>query len=267
MSDRRFHILSLLVSLLGLVLFFSEVSRFSYVREAVNLINNFLAPLLEFKDQTVSELKEEAKAYVYLVHTEKENIRLRRKLNSLILTDKELSACMSELEALRKTVDIPPGFVKLRYKVSRIIYYDPSGFDLFLIIEGGRDKGFREGDLVVSRSHVIGAIESVFASTSRVITPFNEKFSSSAVVGTKPKRYIYKGGFPSGELLHVKVGDKVLKGEDVFMVDIKGYIPPFLIGKVGSVERGKDPFFKKVKVEPAVDPRAEMYVYVIRRHY
>jgi len=265
MSDRRFHTLSLLVSLLGLILFFSEASRFSYLRGAVNLANNFLAPLLEFKDQTVSELKEELRAYIYLVNTEKENIKLRRRLNSLMLTDKELSACISELEAFKSILDVAPGFAKLRYRVSRIIYYDPSGFELFLIIEGGKDKGFKEGDLVVTRSHVIGIVESVFASTSRVITPFNEKFSSSAVVGTRPQKYIYRGGFPFGKLLHVRVKDVVREGEEVFMVDVKGSIPPFLIGRISSVERGEGPFFKTVRVEPSVDPRAERYVYVIRR--
>lgn len=265
MTGRRFHLLSVLVVVFGLVLFFSEFSRFSYVRAVVSMVNTLVSPIMEFKEHTVTELREELRAYLYFVDTEKENIRLKRRLNSLLLTEKELMACMSELESLSKKVGVYSHFKKLRYKVSRVIYYDPSGFDLFIVIEGGEDKGYREGDLVVTENYVVGVVETVFGSTSRVITPFNEKFSTSAVVGTSPKKYIYRGGFPKGNLLHVSVEDEVSKKDDVYMVDIKGRLPPFLIGRISDIRRGKDPFFKEVKVKPEVDPREEEFVFVIRR--
>ncbi|WP_457600696.1 rod shape-determining protein MreC [Hydrogenivirga sp.] len=265
MTGRRFHLLSVLVVVLGLVLFFSDFSRFSYVRAVVKVVNTFVAPLIEFKENTVAELREELTAYMHFVNTEKENIRLRRKLNSLLLMEKELNACLMELEALHNKLKVPMSFKRLRYRVSRVIYYDPSGFDLFVVIEGGEDKGYKEGDLVVTESYVVGVIETVFGSTSRVITPFNDKFSSSAVVGTGPKKYIYRGGYPKGKLLHVSVEDKVSKGEEVYMVDIKEKVPPFLLGRIDRVSRGKDPFFKEVSVKPEVDPRTEEYVFVIRR--
>ncbi len=265
MTDKNFHIFAITVVVLGLVVFLLDISRFSYVRIAVNTANTLIAPVLELKEHLAIELREELRAYLYLVSTERENIRLRRKVSTLILTQKELDACLSELENLQSKVGLSPQPRKLNYSLSRIIYYDPSGLDLFLIIEGGKDKGFREGDIVTTEHYVVGIIESVFASTSRVITPFNERFSVSAIVGSGPKRYIYRGGFPSGSLLHVKINDRIFGGEEVFMVDIKGAVPPFLIGKVGSVKRDGNPFFKSVEVKPIIDPRRERYVYVIRR--
>jgi rod shape-determining protein MreC len=265
MTDRRFHLLSGLVVLLGLILFFSEFSRFSYVRAVVKTVNQIVAPLIEFKEQLTAELREEIKAYFYFVETEKENIRLRRKLNNLLLVERELKACLMELEALSRKLNIPSHFKKMSYSLSRVIYYDPSGFDLFIIIEGGEDKGYREGDLVVTEESVVGIIETVMSSTSKVITPFNDKFSSSAVVGTNPKKYIYKGSYPLGNLLHVNVEDKIRAGDDVYMVDTRGRIPPFLLGLVEKVSRGKDPFFKEVKVKPAIDPRSQELIFVIRR--
>jgi len=234
MTGRRFHLLAVLVVLFGLVLFFSEFSRFSYVRAVVRVVNTLVSPVMEFKEHTIRELREELRAYLYFVDTEKENIRLKRRLNSLSLTEKELTACLSELESLSKKMGVSSHFRKLKYKVSRIIYYDPSGFDLFIVIEGGEDKGYREGDLVVTEHYVVGIVEAVFGSTSRVITPFNEKFSTSAVVGTSPKKYIYRGGFPEGNLLHVSVEDEISREDDVYMVDIKGRLPPFLIGYVSG---------------------------------
>jgi len=198
----------------------------------------------------VSELREELGAYFHHVEVEKENIRLRRRVNALLLTEKELNLCLAELDRLSRELKLNGGFSRLKYSVSRIVYYDPSGFDLFVIIKGGKDRGFKEGDLVVTDSTVIGIVESVFGTTSRVITPLNEKFSSSAVLKGSRKRYIYRGGYPEGDLLHVNVEDRVKEGDAVLLSDLKRRIPPFVIGKVVRVERGKDPFFRKVKVKP-----------------
>ncbi len=265
MTSRRFHTLAVLSTALGLILFFSEFSRFSYVRELVKAVNTLTSPLLRFKEHVVSELREEMGAYLHHVDVERENIKLRRRVNSLLLTERELEACLTELNKLTQRIGIEERFRRLNYTVSRIVYYDPSGLDLFVIIRGGKNRGFREGDLVVTESAVVGVVEAVFGSTSRVITPFNEKFSSSAIVKGRKKRYIYRGGFPEGDLLHVHVEDRVSKGDEILFTDVKRRIPSFTIGKVVSVERGKDPFFRKVKVKPAVDPREEEYVFVIRR--
>lgn len=264
MTGKRFHILSLLIVIFGIVVFVSDLSHLSYVRSATKAVNVLVSPILRFKERTLSELAEELGAYFHRVEVEKENVKLRRMVNTLLLTEKELQACLSELNKLSAKLNISPPFEKLNYALSRIIYFDPSGFDLFIVIEGGRDRGFHEGDVVVTEDRIVGVVESVFASTSRVITPFNEKFSLSAVVGKNSKRYIYRGGFPLGNLLHVNVEDEVKKGEEVFVASLKRKIPTFLIGRVERVSRGKDPFFKEVKVKPAVDPRALEYVFVIR---
>ena len=265
MTGRRFHLLSFLLIVLGFVVFFSDFSHVSYVRMIVSAINQVVAPVVRFKERTISELREELSAYFHEVDVAKENIRLKRKLSSLLLTEKELSACLAELERIEKKVGVSSGLKKLDYVMSRILYYDPTGFDLFVIVEGGRNKGIREGDLVVTENSVVGVVESVFGSTSRVITPYNKKFSVTVVVGMKRKKYIYRGGFPEGSLLHVNIEDKVKVGEKVYIAELRRKVPPFLVGKVREVKKGRDPFFKEVKVEPEAVPRAEDYVFVIRR--
>ena len=265
MTGLRFHLLSILAVILGLIFFFSDISRVSYVRSMVSAINQMVAPVVRLKEETVTKLREELSIYLHNVEVAKENVRLKRKLSSLILTERELSACLTELEKMERKLRASSGLRKLRYVMSRILYYDPTGFDLFVIIEGGRDKGIREGDLVVTERSVVGFVESVFGSTSRVITTYNEKFSTTAIVGGRGKRYIYRGGFPEGSLLHVSLEDDVKVGEEVYLVGVRKKIPPFLIGRIKEVSRGKDPFFKEVRVEPEAVPREEDYVFVIRR--
>ncbi len=265
MTGRRFHLVSLLTVTLGLAVFLLDLSRFSYVRATVSLINRGIAPILKFKEHTVSEIKEELGAYLHRVDVEKENIKLRRELRSSLLTERELEACLAQLKEMEKKLGVASGFKRLDYITSRIVYYDPTGFDLFVIITGGKDRGLDDGDVVVTEGSVLGIVEAVFGSTSRVITPFNEKFSGTAVVGEGGKRYIYRGGYPTGRLLHVDIEDKVEVGDKVYLVSLKEKIPPFLIGTVVNVSRGKDPFFKEVQVKPESVPRREEFVFVIRR--
>jgi rod shape-determining protein MreC len=265
MTGGRFHLITLGTVVLGLTLFFTDLSRFSYVRAVALAFNTVISPVLNLKEKILTETEEKIDVYLRTVEVKKENRMLREKIQSLLLREKELEACERELEALRNLLKVARGFSRLDYTLSRVVYYDPSGFDLFLIIEGGRDRNFKERDLVVSRREVVGFVEAVFGSTSRVITPLNARFSSTVVVEGRKKRYIYRGGYPLGDLLHVKVEDPVKEGDKVFLVDAEGRIPPFLLGVVDQVRRGKDPFFKEVKVRPLVDPREVEFLFVIRR--
>jgi rod shape-determining protein MreC len=265
MTERRFHAVSLLGIALGLVLFFSDVSRLSFVRETVKVINTLTSPVLNLKEKVIRTTERTVETYFQLKDVRSENIKLREKIESLLLIEKELEVCTKELNTLQQKVGIHPVPPRIKYSLTRIVFFDPSGLDQFVIIEGGKNRGFREGDVVVSEDYVVGIVESVHGSTSRVITPFNENFSTSAYVRGKFKKYIFTGGFPRGNLLHVNVEDPVKEGEEVFFLDPKRRIPPFLIGKIMEVRRGKDPFFKEVKIQPAADPRRLEYVFVIRR--
>lgn len=178
---------------------------------------------------------------------------------------KELDACRTELSRVLEKSGAPPFPPKVRFSLTRVVFYDPSGLDLFFVIEGGKDRNFKKGDVVTTREFVLGTIEAVYGSTSRVITPFNEKFASPVYVKGKFKRYIYRGGYPQGSLLHVNVEDRVSKGDRVIFLDSTRKMPPFPLGEVSEVKRGKDPFFKKVRVSPYSDPRKEDYVFVVRR--
>ncbi len=265
MNGLRFHLFTVGVVLFGLLLFFTDLSRFRYVRSAVMVFNTLVSPVLNLKEEILTQTEKKLDTYFNLVDVKKENFELRKRIQSLLLLEKELSSCERELESLKKVLKVSKVFSRLDYVVSRVVYYDPSGFDLFLIVEGGKNRGFKEKDLVVTEKEVVGFVEAVFGSTSRVVTPFSGNFSSTVILQRSGKRYIYRGGYPFGELLHVKLEDRVREGEKVFLVDPERRFPPFLLGFVERVRRGKDPFFKEVKVRPAVDPRKVDYIFVIRR--
>ena len=264
MRERRFHVSALAFVVLGLSLYLSGLPETTYVKSAVNLANTLIMPVLKFKESSVKDLKENIHAYLDLVNVRKENIRLKRELEKLLLTEGELKACVRDLEKTLNLVRFTQKIERTNYSVSRIIYYDPSGLDRFVIIEGGKDRNFQEGDLVVVEGKILGFIEQVYGSTSRVVTVFNKKLSLPSYVLPEEKRFIYKGDFPLGKLLMVRKEDPLKEGTPV-MFRLKGKLSPeFIIGEVIEVKRGDDPFFKEVKVKPSVDPRKEELVIVVK---
>lgn len=265
MRESYFHGISLLAVALGLLFQFSGISNLSPIKGLAGAINLVASPILKLKEIALRGTQENLYIYLSLKDARVENLRLKKEIESLLLAQKELEYCKNELSRILEKSGMPPFPKKVNFSLTRIVFYDPSGLDLFFVIEGGRDRKFKEGDVVTTREFVLGTIDAVYGSTSRVITPFNEKFTSPVYVKGRFKRYIYRGGYPRGNLLHVNVEDRVAKGDRVIFLDPSKKMPPFPLGSIAEVRRGRDPFFKKVWVSPYSDPRREDYVFVVRR--
>ncbi|WP_461831834.1 rod shape-determining protein MreC [Aquifex sp.] len=213
------------------------------------------------------EIEEEVeKAFLYIRDLKKATkiISSYKKLKEELQAYKERVNYYEEiLKKLEEDLDFyfPP---KAQYVVSKIIFYDPSGEDRFFIIRDGKNKDIKKGDIVVSKGYIVGIVEEVYPSTSKVITLFNEKASLLVSVDNLSRAYIYKGGRPYGKLLYVEIRDNVKEGDRVLYKDLTLKIPPFPVGKVIYTGFGQDPFFKEVRVKPFVSPRSVEFVVVFK---
>ncbi|WP_461829821.1 rod shape-determining protein MreC [Aquifex sp.] len=220
-----------------------------------------LAPVIKVQ----REVEEEVEKSLILIENFQDNLRLITRLRKL---EEENAVLRKEVESLKSLIgrlekDLDFFFQsEAKYLVSKIIFYDPSGNDRFFIIRGGMDRGITKGSLVVSRGKVLGVVEEVFLSTSKVITLFNEKCSLPAKVKLLDKVYIYKGDFPEGKLLYVDIEDAVPLGGEVYYKDLTLKIPEFPIGTITRVSYQNNPFFKDVRVKPLISPREVEFVVV-----
>lgn len=220
-----------------------------------------LAPVIKLQ----REVEEEVEKTLILWNNFKSNLRLITKLRKL---EQENGILRRELETYKTLIgkierDLDFYFKsEAKYVISKIIFYDPSGNDRFFIIKGGANKGITKGSLVVSRGMVLGVVDEVYPTTSKVITLFNERCSLSAKVELSDKIYIYKGGFPEGKLLYVDIEDPVPVGGKVYYKDLTLRIPEFPIGTIMKVSFQNNPFFKDVRVKPLLSPRQVEFVVV-----
>ena len=211
------------------------------------------------------EVEEEVEKSIMLFENFKGDLRLITRLKKLqeenAVLQKELQSYKTLVAKLEKDLDF---YFKseAKYAISKIIFYDPSGNDRFFIIRGGMNKGIKRGSLVVSQGIVVGIVDEVYLTTSKVITLFNEKCSLPVKVKLLDKVYIYKGGFPEGRLLYVDIEDAVPLGGEVYYKDLTLRIPEFPVGTITRVSYQNNPFFKDVRVKPLISPREVEFVVV-----
>ncbi len=211
------------------------------------------------------EVEEEVEKSIMLFENFKDNLRLITKLKKLQEENAILKVKLRSYKTLITKLEKDLDFYfksEAKYTISKIIFYDPSGNDRFFIIRGGVNRGIKRGSLVVSRGVVLGVVDEVYLTTSKVITLFNEKSSLPAKVDLLDKLYIYKGDFPEGRLLYVDIEDTVPFGGKVYYKDLTLRIPEFPIGTITRVSYQNNPFFKDVRVKPLISPREVEFVVV-----
>jgi len=263
MSLRLTNFFTFLFLLFGLVLYLSPFPENPLTENIRKLSYYLFSPFLKLE----RELEEEVEKFILLYREMKRGTKVitlyHKQLEKEKVLEEELKGYREIMRKLERDLDLPfPR--RVPYVISKIILYDPSGGDKFFIIRDGRNKGIEKGDLVVARGFVLGVVEEVYFSTSKVKSLFNEKCSLLAFLEGKDKAYVYKGGYPFGSLLYVDLEDPVEPGESVLYKDLTMRIPPFPIGEVAIISSSTNPFFKEVKVRPYLTPREAEFVVVFR---
>jgi rod shape-determining protein MreC len=263
MSKKRW-IVYLLLILLNISLYFSNISSSKYFSFLFDILYSILMPVIELKTHLANTVSDSLNRYIYLVHVEKTNRELSKQLQELYLYKSQLRTCETALKNLSELVGVQAQNYIKDIVFAGIVGYDPSGMDTFVLIDKGKDQGMEEGFVVFFKDKFVGIVDKVFGSSSRVRTVYSKDLTVSSTTAATGKSYIYKGGWRYGQLLYVNLEDPVEKGDLVLLRDNKKIIPAFIIGTVLKSEQRNDQFFKRVVILPSVDIRKLEYVVVIK---
>ena len=259
------HVQVLIFVFVGLIVFFSGISASPFIEPVYKFFNSFIYPVMNIKNAVVEKIEKTVETYILLSNVQRENRKLKEKLQELYLYEALFNECNVTLNKVTKDLRFNYSLKQIKKVKISIIGYDPTGKDSYVIINKGKRDGIEEGYIVVSRGVFVGIVGSVLQSTSKVYTVFNPKLKVSVIVGNTGKRYIYEGGWPLGKLLHVKIEDKIKPGYEIRLRDAKRKIPAFKLGKVVDVKVGEDPFFKSVYIKPYINIRDIEFAILIRR--
>lgn len=240
-----------------------------------SITSNILFTILKPVNQLSSFITSEVQDLIDNIFGSKPNRDMVKKLqlenNELKNEVNKLRILVNEENILKKEYEISKKENYIRSKV--IALDDKLNFNKFIIDKGSK-HGVKKNDIIVgayllddkkSKGALIGKVEEVYATTSKVISIMDDKFNLTFMhentnkFGVINSRYSgYLEGYMLDKTTEIKKDDLVLTS------GIGGvYQNGILIGRVNEVTESKDELSKIVKIESPIDFKRIYNVFVI----
>jgi len=255
-AERR-PTLFLIVVLASLFLLMSTNSRTRRVEDQrtflVRGVVRLFAPVLEAVDWAYSHVSDTWNGYVDMRAAVKENVELRRRLAALTAENVGLRNRNVEISRLRAILGYSEE-TDLPATLARVVMIDTGGRFKSLILDRGSDEGIRVNDPVLSAEGLVGRVVLTTPSVSKVQLIIDGDSSVGVHFERTHRQGVVRGtGGDELAMAFVPFTADVVPGDRVFTAGIDGTYPRgILVGKVASVEKGKD-LFKSVRCTPATD--------------
>jgi rod shape-determining protein MreC len=183
------------------------------------------------------------------------NIALENEISSLQSQVIQLEGQLNEAKVLYALLDFARARPQNQYLASAVIGRDPSPFLHYIIIDHGSDDGIRYGMPVVTQQGLVGRVDAVTASASRVQL-VTDPGSVINVRMQSLKREAQLTGSITGDvnLIGIPQDAVVAAGEILLTSGLGGNYPSdVLIGQVASVTKKENELFQTASVQPIVD--------------
>jgi rod shape-determining protein MreC len=193
------------------------------------------------------------------------NASLENEISGLQSQVIQLEGQLTEAKSLYALLDFARARPQYQYLASSVIGKDPSPFLHYIIIDHGSDDGIRFGMPVVTQQGLVGRVEAVTASASRVQL-INDPGSIINVRMQSLKRDAQLAGSITGDLNLVNIPQDVdLKSGEILLTSGLGgnYPPDILAGQVSGVTKKENELFQTGSVQPIVDFTALRAVLII----
>jgi rod shape-determining protein MreC len=210
-------------------------------------LDDLVGPAAEFFEGVADGPENTTELERQLAETEADRDKLRKE-------NAELKAYRDEVRVLREQQKVQEDFPDYTLVSARVISSDPTGRQLFVVINKGSDDGLQEGMAVVNPNSYVGQLTDVTSNQAQVTLIIDNSMQVGAkLVDTRTDGVVY-GQWLSGkrlEMRHIDPDAKLKVGEMVVTSDqttsqTRGVPPNIPIGAVGA--------------EPEVDPRTAQLV-------
>ncbi len=142
--------------------------------------------------------------------------------DALKAENSQLKADTVELDQLRQMLEVEQRNPSLDLTKANVIGQDPSGNQMFLVIDVGSNDGVREGMAIVSPNYYLGQVTDVSLESSKVMLIIDASQSVGAILEDSRGSGIVKGEWQLGgylTMLHVEPGNAPEDGEWVVTSD------------------------------------------------
>jgi rod shape-determining protein MreC len=255
-AERR-PTLFLIVVLASLFLLMSTNSRTRRVEDQrtflVRGVVRLFAPVLEAVDWGYANVLDAWNGYFDMRAAVRENVDLRRRIAALTTENVGLRNRNVDISRLRAILGYSEE-IDLPATLARVVMIDTGGRFKSLILDRGSDEGIRVNDPVLSAEGLVGRVVLTTPSVSKVQLIIDGDSSVGVHFERTHRQGVARGtGGDDLAMAFVPFTADVVPGDRVFTAGIDGTYPRgILVGKVTSVEKGKD-LFKTVRCSTATD--------------
>ncbi|MCM8833275.1 MAG: rod shape-determining protein MreC [Candidatus Omnitrophica bacterium] len=162
---------------------------------------------------------------------------------------------IQENKRLRELLELKEKKLIPNFKVAEVIAVKPHIFPAEIFINKGKKDGILENNIVFTKDiFLIGRVEEVNDSYSKVISIFNKKTKISVIISSTREVGIIEGGYAPFLLMkYIPYDSKVKIGDEVYTSGFSEYYHSGLkIGKIVKISRDKNSLFLNILVKPYI---------------
>ncbi|MBU4353076.1 MAG: rod shape-determining protein MreC [Nanoarchaeota archaeon] len=177
----------------------------------------------------------------------------------------ELQQQVTETQILSALVDFARANPENTYKAATVIGRDPSPFLRYVIINIGSNDGIRRGMPVVTNQGLVGRVDAVTASASRLQLITDPASAVNVSLKNSKTEALLVGSITGDLSLDMISQDVTVHPGDVVLTSGLGggYPPNLLVGQVVSVRKLDYELFQQAAIQPLVDYNQLQFVLVI----
>jgi rod shape-determining protein MreC len=218
------------------------------------LITAIVSPIQKIISNSQNTIESFRDKYFYLVGVKEENQLLRAEISRIKILQNALAEMELEQKRLFALLEIKnQSSPKMMF--SKIIGYDSTNWNRMVTIDKGAIHGVERKMPVLSNGGLIGKIESVSRSSSKVLLITDIRSAVDAIIQDSRAQGVVVGtNRELCEIKYVSLEEKVAEGSRLVSSGFGGIYPKgLLIGEVVKVEKKEFGLFQEVFIKPSAD--------------
>ncbi len=228
-----------------------SLKRAPVVKTVEGVIVSLTAPAINGLNFLGDSLKRFWLGYVYLVGVEKENDKLKRRLEEYVQKEVRYQEALLLARRLEALLDLKKQ-VALPVTGARVVAFDPSQWSRCVIVDMGTSEGVTLGLPVLSGGGIVGRIVETYSHYAKVMLIVDRNSGADAMVQRTRVRGILQGkGGNRCSLEYVPKNVDIEVGDLVLASGLGGIYPAGQVfGRVTQVDKNPSGPFQEIIVTP-----------------
>ncbi len=194
---------------------------------------------------------------VELLRNENEELKKQiEELETKLINYDEMSATVS---TLRTHLNLSEKYPDYNLVVADIISDSATSWEATYVVNKGSNHGVKAGMTVIATDGLVGYVESVTKTTSKIISILDAGNAVSAKISRTRDEIVCKGSVSSTEdqvlkIVNIPIGTTIIEGDKIETSGIGGVYPKGIsIGNVTEIKNKKNPIENEALIKTSVD--------------